>query len=123
MMATSRSDDFKLDPRFIAGVELLQRTGARDFRIGWSDEDEGPVAFYAVCSWHQGAEAAASLDPVKAVMRLCELVIDGGTCTHCGRPTIFDPDPPGPFDEMLDAMGCRYKWEPDSAAFVRSCQR
>lgn len=114
---------------------MLHRTGARDFRIGWSDEEEGPpVVFYAVCTWqtiragptvHKGAEATAALDPVTAVMRLCEQVIDGGTCAHCGRSTIFDPEPPtgGVLDGILDAMGCRYYWHPESASFLRSCEK
>lgn len=124
----------ELDPRFAAGVQMIERTGAKDFRIGYSDEDEGkPVVWYAVASYrqvtagptvHQGAECAAGLDPLTAVMRLCERLIDGGVCTHCQRPTIFDPDMPteGVVDEILDAMGCRYKWDIERATFVRSCE-
>lgn len=125
-----------LDPKFIAGVDLLGRTGAKNFRIGWSDEDDGPpIVWYACAEWTQvkaragvleinGAEAAAALDPVNAVMRLCERVIDGGTCDHCHQFTIFDDsDPMGTVtEELLDKMGCRYAWDPELKTFRRSCE-
>jgi hypothetical protein len=129
--------DPHLDPRFLAGVKLLERTGAKTFRIGYSDEDDGPpTVWYAVATWRgrvaggypvrdtERAEAAAALDGTTAVMRLCEAVIDGGVCTHCQQPTIFDPDPPDddPLSDLLDRMGCRYAWDPELSTFRRSCE-
>lgn len=122
--------DPTLDPRFIAGVALLERTGARDFRIGWSDEGDGPpVVWYACATWRRipgrpkignGAEAAGALDPINAVLRLCEQVVDGGECAHCHQLTIFDPDPEP--DPPLDAMGCVYRYDPELATFRRTCE-
>jgi hypothetical protein len=113
-------------PKLLAAVKLLERTGAQTYRTGYSDEEDGaPTVWYAVAQWPGNkAEAAASLDPVQATLRLCELVIDGGTCTHCGQVTIFDPDPPGDdvLTEMLDRMGCRYAWDPELSTFRRSCE-
>lgn len=123
------------DPKFLAGVKLLERTGARSFRVGYSDPDEGePVVWYATCEWGldpstgrplpKGGrirhEAAGGMNGLDAVLRLCEQVIDGGECTHCGQRTIFlpDPDPAGP----LEAMGCLYQWDPELATFRRSCE-
>lgn len=136
-MTTKPDADYALDPRFVAGVDMLRRTGSKDFRIGWSDEDDGPpTVWYAVATWPRSGlvsdrgeairgECAAAFDPVEAVMRLCERVIDGGTCTHCGQRTIFDPEPPtgGVVDDLLDAMGCRYVWNAESASFLRSCEK
>lgn len=124
--------DYTLDPKFIAGVEMLGRTGAKDFRIGWSDEEDGPpTVWYAVATykrppatpkWTPG-EAAAALDPVNAVLRLCERIIDGGTCTHCHQLTIFDDNPQdSPFDDLLNAMGCVYAWDPELRTFRRGCE-
>lgn len=124
--------DHTLDPKFIAAVQLIQRTGAAAFRIGYSGEDDGdPVVWYAVATykrppgtpkWTPG-EAAGALDPVNAVLRLCEQLIDGGTCTHCGRPTIFDADVSDTvIDDALNAMGCVYAWDPELATFRRSCE-
>lgn len=113
--------DPRLDPRFIAAVQLLERTGAQSFRIGYSHEDDGPpVVWYAVAEWTGNrAEAAASIHPVRAVLRLCEEVIDGGECTHCRRRTIFAADTDTAF---LDEMGCVYAWDPELATFRRSCE-
>jgi hypothetical protein len=113
--------DPTLDPRFIAGVQLLERTGAQTFRIGWSDEGDGPpIVYYAVAQWvGNRAEAAGALHPVAAVLRLCEKVIDGGACTHCHRLTIFVEDTD---TELLDQMGCVYAWDPELETFRRSCE-
>jgi hypothetical protein len=104
-------DNFALDPKFMAGVALIGRTGAKNFRVGYSDPDDGePTVWYAAAGSDLGGEAGAALDPVKAVMRLCEQLIDGGTCTHCHQLTIFD-DNPGV-----------YAWDPELATFRRGCE-
>lgn len=122
------------DPRLLAGVHMLERTGARGVRIGFTDEEaEGePVVWHATATWHVNAqglpiarggrlqhEAAGALHPVTAVMRLCELVVDGRRCAHCTRPTIFTPDVvPG----ILDEMGCVYSYDPELQTFRRGCE-
>lgn len=115
--------DPTVDPRFLAAVQMIERTGAQTVRIGYSDPDDGPpTVWYAVAQWvGNRAEAAASLDPLRAVLRLCEQVIDGGTCVHCRKQTIFAADlaETGP---LLDAMGCVYAWDPELATFRRSCE-
>jgi len=93
---TESKQDPSKDPRFGAALKLLERTGMREFRIGWSDEEDGPpIVFYALGTWRlnpQGKpiarggrlsyEVGASIIPVEAVLRLCEQVIDGGECAH-----------------------------------------
>lgn len=123
--------DPALDPRFLAGVQLLERTGARSFRIGYSHEDDGPpTVWYAVATWTRSvagypvrggerSEAAAALDGVTAVLRLCEQVIDGGLCVHCKRRTIFVPDTD---TAVLDELGCVYAWDPELSTFRRDCE-
>lgn len=126
--------DPRLDPRFLAGVQLLQRTGAQGFRIGFSPEDDGdPIVWYAVATWagkkaggfkvrgSERSEAAGGMDPITAVMRLCEAVIDGGMCTHCQRQTIFVADLADRSQALYD-MGCVYAWDPELATFRRSCE-
>ena len=125
-------DSPELDPRFTAGVKLIERTGARDFRIGHSDPDDGePIVWYAVATYKRRpgtrarnpGEAAGALDGVTAVLRLCEQLIDGGQCMHCHQPTIFDPNPQDtPLDDLLDAMGCVYAWDPELLTFRRGCE-
>lgn len=112
------------DPKFAAGVALLGRTGATAFRIGYSDEADGePIVWYAVATFTHGAEAAGALDPHTALMRLCAQLIDGGLCTHCGQHTIFEDNPTDtPLDDLLDALGCVYAWDPELGVFRRGCE-
>jgi hypothetical protein len=116
--------DHTMDPRFIAGVQMLGRTGALNFRIAHSDEEEDglPVIWHATASYAEGIhEAAAALDPVRAVLRLCEQLVDGGQCKHCGKTTIFEPE----LDDMLDPYQgafCLYAWDPELATFRRACE-
>lgn len=105
------------DPRFTAAVDLIGRTGARQFQIRYSD-DEQPVIWVAAACWNNRWEAAAGMHPLTAVFRLCDAVIDGGTCTHCRRPAGFAPDP----DSMpLDAIICWYQFDPSTGKFVKGC--
>jgi hypothetical protein len=121
-------DDFTLDHKFLSGIDLLRRTGMSNFRIGFTDEEDGPPVI-----WHATAayvlrlettkyEVAAALDPVEAVMRLCEKIVDGGLCTHCNQNTIFyyeEPVNPGIF---LEKLGCVYAWDPELKIFRRGCE-
>jgi hypothetical protein len=124
-------------PKLLAAVKLLERTGARNYRVGYSDPEDGdPVVWYAVATWRIGTdgrpiakggrerhEAGGGLGPVSATMRLCEQVIDGGLCTHCKQLTIFDDNPgDSPFDDLLDVMGCVYAWDPELSTFRRGCE-
>lgn len=116
-----------VDPRLTAGVGMLGRVGAVNVQIRSSD-DEQPVVWMAVATFDRDGievhEAAAGLAPVDAVMRLCERVIDGGTCVHCGRLAGFEPDHSVATDTLLDrALGaCWYQWDPELATFRRSCE-
>jgi hypothetical protein len=107
------------DPRFIAATELIGRTGAIQFQIRYSD-DPPPVVWIAVAEYKGNHfETAAAMDPSRAVFRLCDQLIDGGTCTHCERPTGFSED----VDWMpLDEHICWYQWDPELATFRRGCE-
>ena len=77
-----------VDDIFLAGVDLIGRTGATGFQIRYSDDEE-PTVWVAVAN-HRGTHSvAAALHPGRAVMRLCEELIDGGECTHCHRVATF----------------------------------
>jgi hypothetical protein len=124
------------DPRLPAAFDVLRRTGAREVSVRFSD-DEQPVVWLAVAGWYVGAdgvpvatarqarrpslhyEAAAALDPLRAVFRLCDQVVDGGMCAHCHRPAGFNENPGVlPFDEDV----CWWTWDPEVKAFVQGCQ-
>jgi hypothetical protein len=105
------------DPRFAPAVALLGRTGAAQFSIRYCDED-WPVVWIAAAKWGKHWAVAAALDPVRATFQLCDEVIDGGQCTHCKRPTGFEPT----IDPMpLAPLVCWYQWDPERATFRRGC--
>jgi hypothetical protein len=116
------------DPRFIAAVKLLERTGSREFQIRYDDDPE-PTVWIALGRWevitagptvHRGHwECAAAMDPLRAVLRLADQVLDGGTCMHCGKPTGVAHDP----DEMPGGeFVCWYQFDPELAVYRRGCE-
>lgn len=113
-------DHTENDDRFVAAVDLLGRTGALEFQIRHSPEDEPPITWTALGRWDKTWECAASMRPLDAVFRLCDQVMDGGQCTHCHRPTGFEPD----IDPMpLSQFVCWYQWDPSTKSFQRGCSQ
>ena len=107
------------DPRFPAAVELLGRTGADEFQIRFSPEDEKPITWTALARWKKTWECAASMDPLEALFRLCDQVIDGGQCTHCRKPAGFEQS----IEQMpLSQFVCWYQWDPEKKTFRRGCE-
>ena len=107
-------EDFQL----IAAVDLLGHTGAEEFQIRHSPEDEQPITWTALARWDKTWECAASMYPLQAVFRLCDQVIDGGQCQHCKKPAGFEPS----IDPMpLNQFVCWYQWDPERKVFRRGC--
>lgn len=110
------------DPRIPALIEMLGRTGAGEFQLRFSDDEE-PVIWMAAARWHDHWEATAAITPYRAMFRLAESVMDGGMCTHCDRPTaIDDRSERDPLMEASEVMICWYRWDPELATFRRSCE-
>lgn len=127
-MTPKRGTQPGLDPRAMAGVDMIRRTGATQFQIRFSDDEE-PVVWIANASYDRPNpftgrpgtrwETASGMDPTTAIMRLCEQLMDGGECQHCHRPTGFSPD----MDALpLDDLGCWYQFDPELATFRRGCE-
>jgi hypothetical protein len=111
------------EPRFLAAIDFVRRTGARQVQVRWSD-DEQPTVWFVVAGYvHDGREryeVDASLDPTRAALRLCERLADGGRCTHCNRVTGLDPDS---LDTMpLNELVCWYQYDPELKTFRRGCE-
>jgi hypothetical protein len=110
------------DPRFLAAVDMLGRTGAESFQIRYSD-DEQPVVWVAVVGYERPGgmhwECAGAMSPLGAILRLCETMIDGGQCTHCKRPSGFSED----IDTMpMDHLVCWFQYDPELKTFRRGCE-
>lgn len=107
-----------LGPRTVAAVDLLRRSGAREFQVRFTDDPQ-PVIWIAYARWPAGGDAAAALGPDAAVLRLCEQVLDGGRCVHCDRTTTFLPE----HTDRAPLPGlCAYQWDPELSTFRRSCE-
>jgi hypothetical protein len=107
------------DPRLPAAVELLGRTGAQGFQFRYCEEEE-PVVWMAMAEYPgAGWQVAAAMNPLVAIFRLCDQIIDGGRCTHCAKPTGFAAE----FEDMpLPEMVCWYQWDPELTTFRRGCE-
>lgn len=105
-----------------ASVELIGRTGAQGFELRYSD-DKKPIVWMALAYYDAGPgkfwQVGASFDPPRAAFKLCEALIDGGTCTHCKRPTGVTLD----IDSMPGEMVmCWYQLDPELKTFRRGCE-
>lgn len=131
---TVGTPDPTMDPRFVAALVLVERTGARSVQIRYSD-DEQPVVWFIVALYvvddrrlptagegHEAWESASGPSPLVAAMRLCERLVDGGQCAHCGRPSGFHEDITAPTGTILDEALCWYQWDPELATFRRGCE-
>lgn len=115
------------DPRFVAAIKMLERTGITSFGIRYQDDEE-PVVWVAVVEYSKertpqtgdGAEAAGGMTPLMAVMRLLEQVMDGGRCAHCKRITAVETDWRN--DMPLEDVVCWYRYDPETQGFRRGCE-
>jgi hypothetical protein len=121
-----------LPPRALAAIDVIRRTGAESVQVRYSD-DEQPVVWMCVVTWRvnrdgvptkhgagRGHDAAAALRPDKAVYRLANQIVDGGTCAHCGKPTAFNEDVA---HEPLSDVLCWWTWDPEVGRYVQACRR
>lgn len=115
------------DPRFTAAIEMLERTGIATFGLRYQDDEE-PIVWIAVVEYKaektpkigDGAEAAAAMSPLQAVLRLCEQIMDGGQCSHCKRVCAIETDWRNRLP-LEDAV-CWYVYDPETQKFRRGCE-
>lgn len=110
------------DDRFKAAVDLVGRTGAKSFQMRYCEEVP-PTIWMAVGEWIRNDKSVydvgAHTNPMIALFRLLDNVIDGGICQHCGRPTGFEESiDPMPLNELV----CWYQWDPERKKFRRGCE-
>ena len=105
--------------KLVAAADLVGRTGAAEYQIRYSDDEE-PTVWFAVSKYKDGRwETAAGHEPLEAALRLVERLVDGGMCTHCRRPSALNADDDETF---LDKALCWYLYDPELRTFRRSCE-
>jgi hypothetical protein len=109
------------EDKFVAVVQLLERTGAAEFQIRYCEE-ESPVVWIACARWDDRWEGAGGMTPWSAVWRLAEAVLDGGHCTHCNRMTSVDDKPADMLLDTMNELVCFYRYDPELKTFRRSCE-
>jgi hypothetical protein len=122
-----REDGSPEDPRFVAAIKLLERTGIASFGLRYQDDEE-PTVWIAVVEYSaektptigDGAEAAAAMTPLQAILRLCEQVIDGGKCVHCHRTCAIETNWRSKLP--LEGVVCWYVYDPETQKFRRDCE-
>lgn len=96
----------------VAAVDLVARSGARGFEVGWMDDDV-PVAladWWASASY-RGAKITVEhhRGPVEAAEALARRVLTGGACAHCHQPVVLG-----------SGEGCR--WTRMGRRWARGCE-
>jgi hypothetical protein len=102
----------------LAGVDMIGRTGATDFEVGHTgDEESSDITRQVTVSWwaaakYRGARVTVEHhhSPVAAVEALVRRLLSGGTCTHCGRKVRLGG---------VGGNACRYHRE--GRAWIRGC--
>ncbi len=111
---SGRNDDI-----LMAAVKMVERTGATNVTIGFSEEHD-PAVWFAVADFPgRRYEAAGGMSPLRAVLRLLDTLIDGGQCKHCKKPTGVTVDPG---TMPLKKAICWYQYDPELKTFRRGCE-
>lgn len=119
-------DDLFDSAKMKAASQLIERTGAKNFRIGMSDDGEEPTVWY-VCAAYKNVsgvvagEAAAAMDPLTAMLRLCEQLINGAECTNCGKTTGFSMERDDLVEKLESCGVCIVVYNEETESFNRSC--
>lgn len=110
--------------KMLAGIDMLRRTGAEEFQVRFQDDPQPTIWFatatYKVANGEVVQEASGAMDPVTAVLRLCETIVDGGMCAHCKKPTGFEPHDITPMPG--EQLWCWYQYDPELKKYRRSCE-
>lgn len=122
-------------PAHVIGlVDLIKRTGAWSLQMREVD-DPPPLCWVVVVTHYideegmptadtqkgeQHYEAVAAMDLGTALKRMAEVLMDGGMCMTCKRPTAFYTDLDGAPGAMELFACCTY-WDGDK--YMKTCGR
>lgn len=106
-----------------AAVDLVGRSGARDFELGYLHDDVpvGEAAWWAKAQY-QGARLTVENQPgpVEAAEALARRVLTGGRCAHCGGLVALSDDGAVAFEtgHLVDGT----QWNVEDARAAGTCR-
>lgn len=107
----------------LAAVELVGRTGAKGFEIGFLHEDVRieDASWYAHAQY-QGARITEEnhTDPIQAAEALARRLLEGGKCTRCGGLVALSSRGAKIYPSATLTDGTR--WDEKTARSVRQCR-
>jgi hypothetical protein len=119
-----------------AAVDLVSRTGAKGFEIGYLHDDvpTAKAGWYAHAQY-RGARitCADQPHPIAAAEGLARRLLSGGKCVHCGRLISLNPagayardatlidGSPWLVEQQISAGIC--PWRRDGRTWVRGCEQ
>jgi hypothetical protein len=114
------------EARLKAGADLIGRLGAGSLEIRYSEPEQrlSPFVWIAIAAFPRyGAppQVAAGLEPVRALEKLLEQLVDGGQCKQCGQMTALLTDHTDS-DGPLALMACCYAYDPELKTYRRGCE-
>lgn len=110
-------------------ADLVARTGAVHFVIGWLRDDDEPEFAEKGPGWYCEAQLRGAriifdeqLLPEHACDGLAHRILDGGTCTHCGQVTSTRQTEVGIYLHSGRSKRARCIWHRDGDRWVRGCE-
>lgn len=103
----------------VAAVEVIGRSGAREFEVGYLDDDV-PSEFARWWARAQYSGARIQVEnhqgPDLAAEALARRILNGGQCTHCGARIHL-----GGVPAALRRRGRVCSWKREGRRWVRGC--
>lgn len=115
--------DFRNMDAVVAVADLVQRSGARRFEIGWLHDDvPSHLAGWYAHAQYRGARITCEdqPSPQHAADGLAASLLDGGTCRYCGAKTSAAPTVLGHY-EGGDPGPC--VWHRDGNTWISGCKK
>lgn len=106
-------------------ADLVGRSGAREFEMGYVDAEVegGPETWYCTAVY-RGAKLFVDDQPTPAHAAdgLAHVILDGGMCTHCGEKTSTRGTPLGVYIKFGRSKKARCIWYRDGNVWKRGCE-
>lgn len=103
----------------VAAADLVGRTGARSFQIGYLDDEPGSL-WYAHAQYRGARITAEGPGPVEAAEALARRLLTGGKCTGCGGLIVLPGR--GAFAYRSPVLADGTRWSAEAAAKAGQCR-